>query len=60
MHQLCSEKTAAQLLALQSRTLSRWRFMGRGPTYHKIGGAVRYQITDLEKFVAQGRVAAND
>lgn len=60
MHQLFKEATAAKLLNLEPRTLSRWRFMGKGPSYIKIGGAVRYQSTDLENFVAKGRVAAND
>lgn len=60
MDKLFREATAAQILDLQPRTLSRCRFTGTGPAYHKVGGAVRYRAVDLEKFVADGRVAAND
>ena len=60
MHQLLNEATAAKLLHLQPPTLRRWRFTGKGPAYFKVGGAVRYQSTDLEAFAAKGRVAAND
>lgn len=60
MEKFFTEVTAAQTLNLQPRTLSRWRFVGKGPTYYKIGGAVRYRAADLEAFVAVGRIAAND
>lgn len=45
---------AAKFLGLSRRTLEAWRFRGGGPAFKKIGGAVRYKITDLENF-AQDR-----
>ena len=60
MNQLLTEAAAARILALQPRTLSRWRWGGKGPPFCKIGGAIRYCLEDLEHFALEGRVAAND
>ncbi len=49
---LLHEKDAAVLLGLSPKTLSRWRWAGRGPQFLKLGGAVRYQRSDLEVFLA--------
>lgn len=38
------------------RTLEGWRDQGIGPTYHKIGGSVRYSLDDVEKFEKQWRL----
>ena len=32
---------------LKAGTLSNWRCQGRGPTFIKIGGSVRYKIADI-------------
>lgn len=53
---LIDEFSAAGFLDLKPRTLSRWRWEGKGPPYCKVGGAIRYCMSDLECFVAQGRV----
>ena len=34
------------------RTLERWRWLGTGPRYHKIGGRVVYKLEDIEAFEA--------
>jgi hypothetical protein len=60
MDALLNEALAARVLSLQPRTLTRWRWAGKGPSYCKIGGAIRYHAHDLEAFAARGRVAAND
>lgn len=60
MNALLDETAAAHALCLQPRTLSRWRWGGKGPPYCKIGGAIRYLISDLDAFIAENRVAAND
>ena len=57
---LLNESAAAQVLLLRRRTLSRWRWEGKGPAYCKIGGAVRYRLADLEVYISGNRVAAND
>lgn len=60
MDRLLDEKTAALVLNVQPKTLTRWRWGGKGPPYCKIGGAVRYCVADLETYIAKSRVAAND
>jgi hypothetical protein len=32
------------------RTLERWRWLGEGPRYLKIGGRVLYRLADIEAF----------
>lgn len=39
---------------LSHRTLERWRWIGEGPSYTKLGKRVVYRITDVEKFEADG------
>jgi putative DNA primase/helicase len=41
-HSLLNEHEAAQLLNLAVATLRRWRWIGNGPAFAKIGRAVRY------------------
>ena len=38
---LLNETQAADLLNIKVPTLRRWRWAGKGPTFLKIGGAVR-------------------
>lgn len=33
---------------LSYSTLERWRWLGVGPSYIKIGGRIRYRIEDIE------------
>ena len=48
-----SEQEAAQYLGLSVKTLRRWRFDRRGPTYAKIGGKlIRYPLTNLDDWVS--------
>jgi hypothetical protein len=35
------------------RTLERWRWLGQGPRFMKIGGRVVYRIEDIEAFEAE-------
>jgi hypothetical protein len=37
---------------LSPRTLERWRWLGQGPKYLKIGGRVVYRAEDIEAFEA--------
>jgi predicted site-specific integrase-resolvase len=52
---LLSEREAASLLGMSVRTLQGWRWMGRGPTFIRICGSVRYVEDDLANFVREGR-----
>lgn len=37
---------------LSERTLERWRWLGEGPAYMKLGGRVVYRVEDIEAFEA--------
>jgi predicted site-specific integrase-resolvase len=52
---LIDEQEAAKILGLSVKTLRRWRWAGRGPTFRMIGGAVRYHPMDLDNFIDAGR-----
>ena len=40
---------------LSPRTLERWRWLGQGPAYLKLGAAVAYRLDDVEAFEAGRR-----
>jgi hypothetical protein len=48
---LVRESEAARLLGLKVATLRRWRWVGKGPPFRKIGAAVRYHLDDLSAFI---------
>jgi Helix-turn-helix domain len=54
-HGLLNERQAAELLNVRVATLRRWRWAGKGPAFLKIGGAVRYNLAELDRFVAAAR-----
>lgn len=39
--------------SISPRTLERWRWLGEGPQYLKIGGRVVYRLDDVEAYEAQ-------
>ena len=46
---------------LSPRTLERWRWLGAGPNFHKIGGRVVYKLADVETYeAAQLRQSTSD
>ena len=40
---------------ISPRTLERWRTVGEGPAYLKIGGRVAYRLEDVERFESDNR-----
>lgn len=53
LQQLLRDTEAAQILDISVATLRRWRHLhSYGPTYLKIGAAVRYRRGDIESFLA--------
>lgn len=38
---------------LSPRTLERWRWLGEGPRYLKLGGRIVYRLEDIEAFEMQ-------
>ncbi|MEO0464939.1 MAG: helix-turn-helix domain-containing protein [Pseudomonadota bacterium] len=53
---LISTDEAAALLGLSPRTLEALRFRREGPPYVKLGRAVRYDLGELEDWIASNRV----
>jgi hypothetical protein len=38
---------------ISPRTLERWRWLGEGPRFLKIGGRVVYRLQDIERYEAE-------
>lgn len=38
---------------ISPRTLERWRWLGSGPRYLKLGGRIRYRIEDILAYEAE-------
>ncbi len=55
---LLKEGEAAKILSLEVATLRRWRWSSRGPRFLKLGGAVRYELADIEAFIEASRRAS--
>jgi len=49
-----TEQEAAFYTNYSRRTLQKWRTVGGGPKYLKIGRTVRYRLEDLDAFLAAG------
>ena len=52
---LLTDLQAAELLGLKPATLRRWRWVGDGPTFIKLGRSVRYDTEVIEQFIEAGR-----
>ena len=59
-YEFLTERQTAKLLGLAVRTLQLWRYQKRGPRYVKLGGAVRYRLEDLERFIEAGTRETRD
>jgi hypothetical protein len=49
--ELTDARGAAERLFVSERTLSNWRYQGRGPAYLKVGGKIVYRIAVLEAWL---------
>lgn len=55
---LLNQAELAQRWRISPRTLERWRWLGEGPAYLKLGGSVAYSLDDVQAYeAAQRRVA---
>ena len=52
---LLNDIEAAKELSLSPKTLRRWRWLGTGPEFLKLGGCVRYEPATLRSFKAASR-----
>lgn len=54
--QIMDQKTAAEWLGCQPSTLAKWRVVGGGPQYFKLGSLVRYAKEDLQAYVDDRKI----
>lgn len=65
-----ADAEAATILGVSVHTLRKWRHLGRGPRYVKLGGAMRagrgqagrvvYRLSDLLQFLEANIVSTDD
>jgi predicted DNA-binding transcriptional regulator AlpA len=55
MNVLLNTRQAAERCGLSARTLEKYRITGGGPPFIRLGGAVRYQLEDLDAWIASNR-----
>lgn len=48
---LLNEHELARITGLSVASVRRWRLLGQGPRYLKIGAAVRYRIEDVREWL---------
>jgi hypothetical protein len=48
-----NQRDLARRWSMSERTLERWRWLGQGPRFMKLGGRVAYRIQDVEAFEAE-------
>ena len=54
--QYINTKEAAELISMRPQTLRRWRSLGKGPIYIRLGGRngkALYRLSDLEAWLRQ-------
>jgi hypothetical protein len=52
---LLNTREAAALLHVRPRTMEYWRSQNTGPTYSRIGHAIRYSRAALNKFISDNQ-----
>lgn len=59
MNELLDERQAAKSLGCSVGMMRKFRLLGCGPAFCKIGRLVRYRQADLEAFITANRVGGN-
>jgi 2-hydroxychromene-2-carboxylate isomerase len=57
-NKLLTREEAAGFLRIRPQTLAVWAMTGRNVPFVKIGRAVRYQLSDLERLIERSTVAS--
>lgn len=50
-------EAAAAYIAHSPETMAKWRWLGRGPAYAKIGGRIVYRRASLDRWLAEHEVS---
>lgn len=54
------EKKLAERWDVQPKTLQKFRYSGKGPSFYRIGGSIRYAMSDILSFEETNKEAIND
>ncbi|MBI5870219.1 MAG: helix-turn-helix domain-containing protein [Actinobacteria bacterium] len=54
-----TEKETAEILGLSRQSLANWRSIGKGPSFVKFCGAVRYASSSITEFIDRSTVRVN-
>lgn len=54
--ELVDEREVARRFGLTVHAIRRRRERGQAPAYHRIGRSIRYNLRDVERFIAECRV----
>lgn len=61
MEKLLNEKEVEKIFGIKRSCLQKWRCLGGGPNYIKIGRSVRYRPSDIENFIHEHqRISTSD
>ena len=60
LSELLTAEAVAAVTGLSVETLAQWRSQKRGISYLKVGRAVRYDPTDVQKYLEGCRVSVSD
>ena len=55
---LLTQQQTAQALLLSTRTLERWRVMGLGPKFVRMGVSIRYRAGDVVAWIERQTVSS--
>lgn len=55
---LLTSPELATFLAVSVKTLDKWAYQGTGPSYFKVGNLRRYRLADVDRWLADNRVAS--
>ena len=53
------EKWVADTLSVSVQTIRRWRYLGGGPDFMRLGGSIRYREVDIASWQAASRVSSS-
>ena len=51
MKRFLTEHEVAAMIRVRVTTVRRWRMCDKGPAYRKLGGAVRYEVAHVERWI---------
>ncbi len=56
MVKMMNQRELSDSIGVAERTIAQWRYLGRGPKYHKLGGHVRYDPAEVQAWIEENTV----